>query len=664
MKKHKRNNDKSENNITQRSKSTQNVAGISLIVFLLDKLSDAIYNALINGFFGYIFTAYSSELSAYSNGCVKFFFRSDSKTRQYFRKIREYLSKSFETSFILSKLRKGICGMADIPVKSYGRFFLSFGIYTLLVYFIKALVPLVGTADTDYLFIGTAVCIITIPSLFSHQSLAQAVRKGKMTEAIFVEGFGYREESFEPRQSKNSYHSGPSILIGLIAGILTFFVHPLTILSIILVCVIFTLIVITPEIGVLACLFGLPFFSFSDTPTFMISAMVIITAFSYTIKLIRGKRTIKFELIDFAVLTFLLIVYFSGAITIGGSASKYSALITCTLMLGYFLVVNLIRTDKWIHRCVMAIISSGTVVAIIGILQYVSGAAINNWIDTSYFYNIDGRVTSLFENPNYLATYLAIVFPLALYRTLICQRKKTKALGILSCIIIVICAVLTWSRGAWIAIIISALVFFMIFSRKTMRYIMFALGIIPFLPFVLPKNVVTRFLSIGDMADSSTLYRVYTWKGSLSMIKDYFWGGIGYGTDAFSQIYPMYAYAGMETAVHSHNLYLQIIIGMGIGGLICFALIILFYMQNSLEYIKTPSDTASSLMVSACFCSVLSVLIMGLFDYAWYNYRVFFMFWAVLALGVACIRVGKKELSRTAVKNDADDCAASLEVEL
>ena len=99
MKKRKHDNETVESSSMQKNKLHSDVVGISLIIFLLDKLSDVIYNALINGLFGRIFTAYSSELSAYDRGCLKFFFRNDSKTRFYFRKIREYLSKSFETSF-------------------------------------------------------------------------------------------------------------------------------------------------------------------------------------------------------------------------------------------------------------------------------------------------------------------------------------------------------------------------------------------------------------------------------------------------------------------------------------------------------------------------------------------------------------------------------------
>ncbi len=645
-----------------KKQNTSRIADISLIIFLFDKLSDAIYNALVNGFFGYIFTSYSSELSCFERGYIYNFFRGSGKIGTVMRNTRKYLSEAFETSSILRWIRKGIRGLVDIPVKSYGRFFLSFGIYTLLVYFIKLLFPTISSADSDYFFIGISICIVTIPLHFSRCTLAAAVKRSRIVGAIFVEAFGYRSVSFANKGHKKATHAGPSILAGLIFGMLTFVVHPLDLVLLLFTFTVAALIIITPEIGILLSLFLLPAFSFFSNPAFVLAILVATTAFSYAIKLVRGKRIIKIGLIDISVMFFLAMIYFSGVITVGGQASYYAAIMSCCLMLGYFLIVNIIRTEKWLNRCILALVCSGTIVAFIGVIQYILGFAVNQWIDTEYFSNINGRVTSLFENPNYLAAYLAIIFPFALYLTCTQKNKKERFLCFVSCVLIVFATIFTWCRAAWIAMIICSVFYLMILSKKTLRYVMCGVFALPFLPFVLPDNIVTRFLSIGDMADSSTLYRVYTWKGSLGILKDHLWGGIGYGAEAFQHIYPMYAYVGIEAAVHSHNLYLQILIGLGIAGLLCFILAMVLYIQKSFEYIKKPFNTQTKLIVGAALSSIFSILIMGMFDYVWYNYRVFFLFWAALALGVACIRVGKKEHCRSNGFNEYDDYTSSLDV--
>jgi O-antigen ligase len=292
------------------------------------------------------------------------------------------------------------------------------------------------------------------------------------------------------------------------------------------------------------------------------------------------------------------------------------------------------------------------------------GAVTKNWLDTSYFADISGRATSLFENPNYLAAYLCVVFPFALYQMVVGKARKERVLSFMCAVFILVCTVLTWSRGAWLAMLISGLVFCLILSKKTVRLLWVVAAALPFAHFVLPKNVITRFMSIGDMADSSTLYRVYTWRGSIELVKDYFWGGIGYGPEAFSQIYPLYAYAGIENSPHSHSLYLQILISMGIAGLVCFAVMVFFYFQKGFEYLKKPASRDGFLITLAALSSTLALLIMGLFDYVWYNYRLFFMFWLVIGICVCCVRIGKREQERCSVMEYSAEYSASIDLQV
>ena len=101
---------------------------------------------------------------------------------------------------------------------------------------------------------------------------------------------------------------------------------------------------------------------------------------------------------------------------------------------------------------------------------------------------------------------------------------------------------------------------------------------------------------------------------------------------------------------------------MGIGGVICFALLLLFFAQKSLAYAKQPHSRDSFLVVAASLVSVTALLAMGMVDYVWYNYRIFFLFWVVMALGVACIRTGKKEMERANSIISPDDCSSCVDL--
>lgn len=635
---------------SDRKDLTQSLVSVSLIIFLFDKFSDLIYNALKNGFFGRLFTAYTKEQNAFDNTYIKAHFSDSIWVKKYFRNIRKFLSKGFESSMILNGVSNLTKAIVTMPLRTVGSFLFSFGIYVVIIYLLRLFLPVISTADATYAIIGITVCVSAVPMLLSRDNIASAVGRSAILGAIFRDAFGYREEAFKQRTNMSKLQSNLVTLSGMAFGVLTLVIDPLIILAAIAVMIAVALVFASPEIGILIVLLIIPFLSFFEYSALLLGLTVLVIAISFTVKLIRGKRVLKFEIIDIAVVFFGAIIFFSGSISAGSLDGYKEVLLTCELMLGYFLIVNLMRTPQWIRRVVVSIVASGTVVAIIGICQYVFGAVSSKaWLDTSYFYDIKGRVVSLFDNPNILAIYLVIVLPFALCTLIQASMGRSRLLCSISVVSILLCIVFTWSRGAWLAAILCVVLFLLMYSRKTLRYIFMSCLFVPFLPFFLPQSVVKRFLSIGDMADSSTLYRVYTWKGSFRVIKDFFVGGIGYGTNAFQNIYPQYAYAGIEAAEHSHNLFLQIFIGTGIIGIVAFVIIMFLFTQMNLEHIRDSKDTVGKLVIISAFSAVMSSLLFGMFDYTWYSYRVFFMFWSVIAIACACVRIGKDEERRHSV---------------
>ena len=645
-----------------RRKRLSKAFSTSIFVYLITRLTNAIYNAFKKGFICNIFSAYSIEETAYERSFLRNYFGEYDKPVPHMRKLRAAFSKAFDTSFFLGKLKHLARELLATSLKLYGNFFLSFGLYSVLVYFIRELVPNLSLADGKFLAVGVIFILISLPLLVSKESLARAVGKGRITHLLFVEAFGFKDEDFDVPIRKSKRKANFAILLGMIFGLGTFFVHPIYLPIALLGIILCVLLMSSPEIGVVFTIFIVPFCSLFSYPSLILSVLVAISVFSYLIKLFRGKRILKIELLDLVFIFFMVVVLMGGVITSGGSKSFATSILSCVLMLGFFLVVNLMRTEKWLNRCVSALVSSAVVVAAIGILQYVLGLAEKKWLDLEYFSDIEGRAVSLFENPNVLAAYLVIAFPLLLAKMYRAESSKGKLLGFLSTVIVVVCTVLTWSRGAWLAMLASLLLFALINSRKTLSFIMVIAAAIPFISIVLPDSVVNRFMSIGDVADSSTYYRIYTWRGTLKAIRDYFWGGAGYGLNTYTDIYPQYAYAGIEAAEHSHNLFLQIFFALGIFGLLIFLVLIFLFVQKNFEYLKNTNDKNVKLLVSAAFSAVVGALIIGIFDYVWYNFRLFYLFWIVLAISCAYIRFGDREAERKKIVNDAMPDRASLDI--
>ena len=155
--------------------------------------------------------------------------------------------------------------------------------------------------------------------------------------------------------------------------------------------------------------------------------------------------------------------------------------------------------------------------------------------------------------------------------------------------------------------------------------------------FLLPDTIINRFTSIGNMADTSTSYRFSIWMGSISMLRDYWFCGIGPGTEAFNMIYPSYSY-NSAVAQHSHNLYLQITCDSGVCGILLFLLIIFHSFKNVCSALAKTEDRKTRLYLNASLSGIVGFLVQSMTDYSFYNYRVMLMFWAFIAFGAILAR--------------------------
>jgi O-antigen ligase len=130
--------------------------------------------------------------------------------------------------------------------------------------------------------------------------------------------------------------------------------------------------------------------------------------------------------------------------------------------------------------------------------------------------------------------------------------------------------------------------------------------------------------------------------GTIDMLKDYWFSGIGPGTAAFNLIYPAY---GLNTiaAPHAHNLYLQLMCDSGILGLGLFGLLLLsFYRMNFTAFSRTR-DKETRIYLIAVVASVSGFLLQGMTDYAFYNNRVTLLFWVIIGLGAILSRRPRME---------------------
>ena len=101
---------------------------------------------------------------------------------------------------------------------------------------------------------------------------------------------------------------------------------------------------------------------------------------------------------------------------------------------------------------------------------------------------------------------------------------------------------------------------------------------------------------------------------------------------------------------------------MGVVGLLAFFMIMLLFSQKNLEFFSKTQITGQASVAVAAFASFVSAVAMGMFDYIWYNNRVMFLFWAVLGISCAVIRMGDDLEKRRQIEIACDDSSAYIDI--
>ena len=373
-------------------------------------------------------------------------------------------------------------------------------------------------------------------------------------------------------------------------------------------------------------------------PTMVVAALGGVAVCSLALALLRDRqRKLIFSPINKYVLLYAAVYAVGTVASVTPRASLPVGLLTVFFTLFTLLPLNSVGSRSQLERMVRLVVLGGVLVALYGILQYIFrfGYQSDAWVDSSMFGGISFRVVSTLENPNMLGQYLVLMIPLGGACLLNAAEKKERWFWLGCCGVLCACMLLTFSRGGWLALLVAALVFAVLINPRLLMLAPFALLV---LYFVLPDTIIQRFTSIGNLSDHSTSYRVSIWLGSLRMLADYWLCGIGPGNAAFNTVYPAYSYDEIVTP-HSHNLLLQITADAGICAVVLFCVILFCYFRWLCAALHREQKTGKGRMYHIAFISgVAGFMVQAMTDFSFYNYRVMFVFWVYLALGMAAAR--------------------------
>lgn len=289
----------------------------------------------------------------------------------------------------------------------------------------------------------------------------------------------------------------------------------------------------------------------------------------------------------------------------------------------FIVLTNEVRNRKQVKNIILSLFFSGIGVALVSLFYF-----LNN--NLTY----DGRLSSFYLSPNYLAMYLSPILILSLYLYSVFDKKVLKFL-----LFIVYCPLfavlyLTYSYGAWIGLAI-ALIFLAVFQKLSFRnsafnwkpsFCLFLL-IISFFFFQINSQ---KFQELLDFSYPSLSSRLVIWQSAWEITKDHSLNGIGPGLFQKYYLDKQDSFAPyLEWAVpQPHNLFLAFWLQAGLIGLIGFFWLLIRFFKIGLKKLFTVRCSLSVVLMA----TMVYILTHGITDTTYWKNDLAIVFWLIIAL--------------------------------
>jgi len=274
-----------------------------------------------------------------------------------------------------------------------------------------------------------------------------------------------------------------------------------------------------------------------------------------------------------------------------------------------FLVVsnsrnNLLDLDIWMRGITLA----ATLVAIYGI-----GVALANPYQ---------RIGSTWSNAMTINGFYTVAFFFALALGIKSSVPRNRGFWITASGLIFLGMMFTYTRIAIVAVVFGLLM--LMWKAKRLR--IWGLAALGVLPLIIPASMMKRG-EVAGLMDISILIRLLAWYNAAKVIASHPLAGIGFST--WKALYKSMVPLPALYAQHTHNLYINLMVEMGIFGTLAYLGIVFGTLVRYWQKVVKPHKDLVSYMV---FVAVLSLLVACLTDIFVQQYTVSLLFWITLAL--------------------------------
>ncbi len=641
----------------------------SLLWGFADRITALIYSFFVNGRVG-------EMLSSKDTLCKRSYLASTlSRGNPARNAISQYSDALMERSFSSRTLVFIRSFFASLKLNVYGMFFTFYGFAALIAHFIPVFMGGMGALDESAVIPSAIITVCSVPLLFTSQSAVGAISNSRIMSKLVLDIMCIPKERLKvKRQYGGTVYIFVSAVIAMALGALSIFTHPMLV-PVMIICLAAVFVIFAfPETGVIISLLLTPFLQYFPEPELILLITVSVTAVSYICKVMQRKRIFSLSPEITMVILFCGFIMTGGLFSYGGTETFRNSLCTVVFILGGFLLTyNLANTPKTLSVCTKMITFSYMILCVAAIWESVYNgisARIIDSVDPNIGVITEKNLLYVLDNGAVFGMFAVLTFPL--FFSYMTKRKSFKGVAMITvfCIIVIAAA---WMRSNYeviIALMLEAVIFWFMYSHKTMTAVVFAL--IPVGMAVMLYPYAVRYLSWpnvsrilmeympASMTDSELHPAVM--KDVFTMLEDGNIFGIGAGERAFGVIFSSYAGDAASGAQNPMSLWLQVLCWAGIFGFAAFAIFVVFLVKRSFGYFISAERNELRSKALALFSGIFTAMLLGCVYGIFEDARVMYLFWSCSGLLMGYIKLGDNDEAVRRAEFADDENSRDVEV--
>ncbi len=323
----------------------------------------------------------------------------------------------------------------------------------------------------------------------------------------------------------------------------------------------------------------------------------------------------------------------------------------------YFIARMVPTTERQATRAITGVVAVALVAAGLGILQVVLHPDLLGFASFAGRFGEGGRITSFLGNPNMLAAVVGFTLPFPLFATRHLMTDRARWLAFGAVVVLCVALLLTFSRGAWLAVIIGLVVSLLVLDRRALLTLMAAIALAWLITIVMPRNLLVAEADLplyfpesgGPSIIDSTMDRldeVYERRDlrmrfireGIPVVLDNPLLGVGPGRygGAVSAIVPSPVYEEYDTGLYGfrtvHNFWLHLFGEVGLVGGVVFLVAILELWARFVRAALAEADPLRRTVLAGTAAAISVVTVNNVTEMIFEGNFPGFVVWVVIGI--------------------------------